>query len=198
MAECPSGKYLKEIVTTGGLTPQSPLKSGMIDWSGSEFDFAEWDSLAVSLMARTESAWRRLKSAPAIDSMPKDEYDTLVEGVNDIRSRYARMRKPWTTDASAVGTIGWSWGITLPDMAFDATDEIGAMVALVVDMQCLRQRVDEKIAMYGGSPDLPSGTHADPASATTLMEKLGYVTVAGIVMYGAYTVLKARQGKGAG
>lgn len=171
-AKCPSGDYLKEIVTVGGLTPAHPLEDpgstlgaphSLLDWSGSEIDYADWDALAIALIGRLEKSWMKFKAWPSTARMSMEEYRPLETAMNEIRDRYARMRKPWTTDASAFGTLGWSWGVTQPAVSWDASDEIATMVHIIIDAQCLRQRLDEMLAKSGGSPDLPGDTAHKPA-----------------------------------
>ncbi len=79
MADCPSGRYLDEIVTAGGLTPKHPLETpettlgvphSILDWSGSENDYEQWDSLAVPLIGRLELSWMRLKTWPSTERSP--------------------------------------------------------------------------------------------------------------------------------
>jgi len=172
MSECPSGRYADEIVTVSGLTPKHPLEdhdstlgipASLLDWSGSEMDYAQWDALAVALVGRLERAWMMLKSWPSTERMPASEYNALVERITKIRDGYSRLRKPWVNESSAVGTFGWSWGITLPNLAWDASEEIGRMVQLIIDAQCLRQRVDEIYDASGGNPDAPGNTGHKPA-----------------------------------
>lgn len=145
MAECPSGRYASEIVTAGGLTLAKPTgDDSLLDWSGSEWDFAEWNALAVTLIGRLEGAWTRLKGWPATGRMPVAEYNALAEDLNDVRTRYARVRKPWTSDASAWGTLANAWGVVTPDFAFDATSEVATLTGIITDAQCLRERVEDR------------------------------------------------------
>lgn len=157
--DCPSGKYLAEIVTTSGLTPAHPTEEqgSLVDWSGSESKFAEWDALTQTLIGRLEQAWMEFKVWPATQRMPTAQYTILQDEMNAIRERYSRVRKPWTTDSSAFGTTGWHWGLTLPHIAWDASEEIGSLVGLVIDAQCLRQRLHVLLAESGGNPTTPGG-----------------------------------------
>lgn len=192
MAECPTGEYAAEIVTPGGLTVASPTEDrsgtlgGALDWSGSEYKFADWNQLTVTLMGRLELAWTKYKSWPATAKVPVDTYNGLVDRLNAIRDRYARVRKPWRMEGSAFdafGSGGWNWGIVLPDIAFDATDEIGALVAICVDAQCLRQEIDKTLADAGGEPATPGAGH-DPADKRGGLGVVG--TVAAITVATAF------------
>lgn len=161
MAECPSGLYSAELATASGLTVKSPTTTAdsvLWDWSGSERDYADWDSLANTLLARMEHAWLEFKAWPGTASLPAEQWNVFVSDLNSIRVRYAKLRKPWTSSASAWGTTEWTWGVAVPDAAWDATEEITALVGLLVDAQCLRQRLNEELARTGGAPVLPADT----------------------------------------
>ena len=189
MSECPSGRYLDEIRTASGLTVKKPLTSSselLWDWSGSEQDFSDWDALALQLFARLEHAWLLYKTFPGTQSVSADRYNGYVEALNGVRQRYAEVRKPWTSEASAVGTTGWAWGITLPDVKFDATEDITALVSIIVDAQCLRQRLDEDLKAMGGRPDAPADTGFDKPQKLPLLGAVAYVGVAGLLLYAGY------------
>lgn len=195
--ECPTGRYADEIVTAGGLTLKNPTTvdrglGGALDWSGSELDFAEWDALAMVLAGRREHAWRKLKECPGTASMPPEEYNALVGPLNDVRDRYARIRKPWTSGESAYGTTGWTWGISLPDFAvFDASQEIGLLTGLIVDSQCLRQKIDAAITKMGCSPDSPGDTgHAPPSEGLGFIGKIGLVAGAIAIPVGVVLIVR--------
>lgn len=188
--ECPSGKYLDEIVTVGGLTPENPIsKSELIDWSGSESKFAEWDALAQTLIGRLEQAWMEYKVWPATARAPVDEYNAFAEEMSSVRERYSKIRKPWSTDASAVGTTGWYWGIPLPHIAWDASEEIGLIVGIVTDAQCLRQRIHQALTVSGGNPTLPGKT-AHKADGLGILGTLALVTVSAVGVYGVIWITR--------
>lgn len=202
MAECPSGRYLDELVTASGLTVKSPTTSSeavLWDWSGSESDYADWDSLANTLLARLERTWLQFKAWPGTSTMSTDAWNALVEQLNSVRQRYAKLRKPWTSSASAWGTTEWTWGIAVPDVAWDATSDITALVGLLVDAQCLRQRLDETLTSLGGTPDLPSDTgHVAPTPVAPgsmgVLAKLG-LAVGGIAVITGAIALARKVGK---
>lgn len=196
MAECPSGRYLDEIVTSGGLTLEHPTEDhsgalgGMLDWSGSEYKFADWDELVKTIMGRLERSWVFYATWPTTPASA--EYNAMVTELNDLRARYAAVRKPWTTDASAVGTTSYYWGIVLPNVAFDATDEIGALTGIAVDAQCLRQRIDEALAAAGGNPVTPGNTAHKPAPRSmSIIGTIGLIAASGAIAAGVlYAVRK--------
>lgn len=197
--ECPTGRYASEIVTAGGLTLAKPVaKPGsIIDWSGSEWDFAEWHALGAALLGRLEQAWRNYMACPGTKSFDVTTHNGFVERINDVRDRWARLRIPWRGPESAFGTTGWTWGIALPDLAWDATDEIGIATGLIVDAQCLRQRLDEATESMGCSIDGPGGTAHDPATeglgilGTALLVGTGAIVVGGSIFL-ARTLAKRR------
>lgn len=192
---CPSGKYLDEIVTVNGLTLERPTEDegsgtlGLLDWSGSEFKFAEWDMLAQTLIGRLEQAWMEFKVWPGTARMPVPEYNTLVDELNGIRERYARIRKPWSTTASAFDTTGWYWGIPIPEVAWDASEEIANVVGLISDAQCLRQRLHELLASSGGNPTLPGDTAHKPAKLG-ILGTIALVTVSAVGVAGTIWLTK--------
>lgn len=197
MAECPSGKYLSEIVTASGLTPAHPLEDAdstllvphsLMDWSGSEFDYQEWHSLSSAFVGRLEQAWMELKVWPATARMPVSQYNALVDEINAIRQRYAKLRSPWSSEGSAFDTLAWHWGIAHPTIKWDSTEEIMLAVALCVDAQCLRQRINEILASTGGNPTTPGDTAHTPSDdglgilGTTALV-LGCTALVGGVIY---------------
>lgn len=189
MTACPSGRYLTEIRTASGLTVERPTTSEealVWDWSGSEQDYADWDVLAISLISRLERAWVYYKSFPGTATAPVAEYNNLVDQLNSVRERYAKMRRPWTTDSSAFGTTGYTWGITLPEVSWDTSDEIDGMVSLIVDAQCLRQRLDESLTRMGGNPDGPPDINKKSPNTMPLLGKIGYVAAVGGLAYVGY------------
>lgn len=195
--ECPSGKYLEEIVTVNGLTIERPTEDegsntlGLLDWSGSESKFAEWDALAQTLIGRLEQAWMEFKVWPATARMPVAEYNALVDELNSIRERYSRVRKPWSTDSSAYGTTGWYWGIPLPNIAWDASEEIASVVGLIIDAQCLRQRLHELLAGSGGNPTLPGSTaHKAAGDGLGILGTAALVVVSAASVWGAIWVTR--------
>jgi hypothetical protein len=200
MAECPSGRYLSEIVTAGGLTPAHPLETpestlgvnhSLLDWSGSENDYAQWSALAGTLLGRLELAWTEFKAWPTTARMSMEEYRPLETEMNGLRDRWSRMRIPWTTDASAFGTLGWSWGITLPEVSWDSSDEVAQLVQIIVDAQCLRQRLNERLAADGGNPTLPGDTAHTPSSGGLgILGTIALVAAAGGIVYGGITLVR--------
>lgn len=164
--ECPSGKYLDELVTASGLSLQHPTEDpgstlgvphSLLDWSGSEHDFAEWDALGRVIIGRMEKSWAKLKGWPATSRMPVAQYDEIVGRINDVRVRDSLIRKPWRAQGSSQDPA-WVWGYSGPDFAWDATDDIQKMTQLIVDAQCLRQHMDELLTSMGGDVELPSDT----------------------------------------
>lgn len=198
MAECPSGRYLAEIVTPGGLTLERPttddsgMLGGLLDWSASELKFADWDTLTKTLIGRLERSWLAFSRWPTSPGMP--EYNGYVAELNSIRKRYSEIRKPWVNDSSAVGTTGYTWGITLPEIAFDATEEIGALTAICVDAQCLRQRLDEALESAGGNPVTPGATAHKPAASMGILGTIALVVGGGAVATGLI-ILARKVGK---
>lgn len=199
MVDCPSGKYLAEIkATAGGLTLERPtedtsgLLGGALDWSGSEYKFADWNELAIAILGRMERSWMQLKTFPGTAKMPAEQYNAFVDELNDVRGRFARLRKPWTTDASAYGTLGWYWGIVAPDAAWDATEEIAATTSIVIDAQCLRQRIDQALEDMGGNPVTPGSTAHSPSGASLgILGTIALVAVGGGLVVG--TVMLGRR-----
>lgn len=192
--ECPTGRYLSEIVTASGLTPKHPLEDpgsslgvphSLWDWSGSEHDYAEWDALAITLIGRLERAWLLLKAWPGTERISVEDYDALVVKLNDVRERYWRMRSAWSSAASAGGSSGWVWGgpIAMPDVAWDASDDVSKMVGIIVDAQCLRQRIDDTLASSGGKPERPGDTGHKAAS-----EGMGIIGTAATVAVGLLVI----------
>ena len=205
MADCPTGRYLTEIVTAGGLTLDHPTEDttttlgvphSIVDWSGSEWDYAEWDALALISRGRLEKAWKDLKEWPGIEKMPAAEYNALAEALTIVRQRYFDLRSPWTNNSDKIGGIGWTWGFDNPTITWDAAPEIGVMTGLIVDMQCLRQRIDETLGAYGGAPDTPGDTgHKPPVPGASLaMWGFGIVAAFG-VGFGVFHLATSRKGR---
>ncbi len=192
--ECPTGRYASEIVTASGLTLKNPtaVSGSVLDWSGSEQDFEAWDALAIVLIGRLELAWRELKSCPGAASMDVARYNGLVERLNTVREAYAAIRKPWHSEFSAKGTTGWTWGVSTPDFAFDASGDIGKTTGVIVDAQCLRQRIDEAIVELGCTPNMPGDTGHAPALGIlgTIALGLGAVAIVGGTLLVARKVMK--------
>lgn len=199
MAECPSGRYAEEIVTASGLTVASPtddttgLLGGALDWSGSESKFAEWDALTVALVGRLESTWMRFTTWPATSKFDVATYNDFVERINSIRDRYSKVRKPWTSSASAVGNPAWYWGITTPDVAWDASDEIGILVQVCIDAQCLREQLDKALVDMGANPPTPGSGHlpGDKREGLGVVGTIATVAIGGSIIAG--TILLARK-----
>ncbi len=199
MAECPTGRYLDEIVTASGLTLAHPTEDpgstigvphSLLDWSGSEFDYGEWDALGVGLIGRLEKSWVQYKSWPGTKQASVAEYNAFVETLNSVRKRYFDMRRPWTNNSDKVGGIGWTWGMEIPGYAWDAAEEIGTMTAIIVDAQCLRQRLDEALAAAGGNPDTPGDTGHKPMPEGSMLGKAVFAVGAIAVVGGGIWVMR--------
>lgn len=195
--ECPSGRYLTEIVTPGGLTLDHPtedrsgLLGGALDWSASEYKFADWNQLTVTLIGRLELSWLRFKSWPPLQSMAADEYNLYAEALNSIRRRYFEIRKPWVNSSSAGGSFGYTWGITLPEIGYDNTEEIGALVSICVDSQCLRQQLDQQLLASGADAPLPGETgHRPSTEGMSLLGTIALGAGAAAVIAGAVVVAR--------
>ena len=184
---CPGGRYLAEIVTANGLTSEHPTTESntLFDWSRGESDYAQWASLGNAVLGSLEKSWVLLSAWPGTKGMPASEYNALTSSLVDIRSRYAAMRKPWTSNA---GSSEWRWG----DAADSSAVEITAMTRVVIDAQCLRQRIDETLAAYGGKPDPPGDTaHKPPKGGLGILGTLALVVGSGTIATGA--ILLARK-----
>lgn len=193
---CPSGLYLSEIVTGSGLTPQNPTKSAgqLVDWSGSESDYAEWDALATTMIGRLERSWLDFKTWPATARYPTELYNGFVNELNAVREGYARLRKPWTNSSSAFGDLGWYWGIAIPSMAWDSTTEVGQLVQIILDAQCLRQRLDGALAEMRGSPATPANI-GKPKVELGILGAIGYAAAGTAVLAGFYFAARAIGGR---
>lgn len=191
--QCPSDAYAAELVTASGLTIAHPLEDpgttagvphSIIDWSGSEVDYAEWDALTAARIGDLEHAWRLLKDWPKTASMPAATYDGFVERLNAIRERYANMRKPWRSPASSADT-DYAWGLSLPELAFDATDEIAQIAQLALDTQCLRENINDALAAMGGTPVLPGAGHTPAGEGLGLLGTALLVSASVLIVGGA-------------
>lgn len=196
---------MSEIVTATGLTPKHPLEdsdstlgipNSLLDWSGSENDYASWDSLAIALIGRLERAWVLLKAWPSIEHMPVVDYNNLVERLNDVRTRYFKLRRPWTAGSTEFAqSIGFTWGDSLPGFAWDSSEEVTHLVSIIVDSQCLRQRIDETLAAAGGKPETPGDTgHKPNAEGLGLIGTVGVLALGATVITGA-TLLARKYGR---
>lgn len=194
MAEtCPSGLYAAELVTAGGLTIAHPLEDpgatldvphSIIDWSGSEIDFAEWDALGGAIIGRLEKSWRLLKDWPKSASMPAGEWNDYVTRLNDVRERYSKIRKPWRGGGSSADPA-WAWGYGGPDFAFDATDDIALLTQVITDAQCLREQIDNALARLGGTPERPGAGHTPAPEGLGLLGTALLVTGSIAIVGGA-------------
>lgn len=196
--DCPSGCYLAELVTASGLTVQHPLEDpgstlgvphSLIDWSGSEVDFAEWDALAVGLLGRLEKSWLLFKSWPAVQRMAAADYNIFAVPLDSVRKRYSELRKPWRGYGSSADPY-YAWGYGGPDAAIDATDDIAKLTQILVDAQCLRQRLDEKLADLGGKPDGCAPAHAPQAPGMSILGTIGLVAAGLTIVVGVPLVLR--------
>jgi hypothetical protein len=201
--ECPSGKYLEELVTANGRTIKHPLEDpgttlgvphSIIDWSGSEYDYADWHALLAAIVGRLEKAWVLLKTWPRTSTMPAAKWNALVERLNDVRKRYGDLRLPWKGPGSSADPA-WAWGYHGPDFAFDASEEVGRAVQLLIDAQCLRQTFDSDLAALGGAPERPGTAHAPAPEGLSLIETAGLVGGA-ILLVGGSLYLATRIAKG--
>ena len=195
--ECPSGKYAAELVTASGLSIAHPTEDpgstlgaphSLIDWSGSEGDFAEWHALAEALMGRLERAWVLYKTWPGTQHVDVGTYNAFVEKLNDARTRYAAIRLPWRSAGSAADK-GWTWYVG-PDFAWDATDDIAKTTQLLIDVQCLRQRLDDALAAMGGSPERPGAGHKPTPEGLSLLGTIALGVGATALIVGTYSIAR--------
>lgn len=189
-AECPSGKYRDELVTTSGRTLASPLEDpgstlgiphSLADWSGSETDYAEWHELLTAIVGRLERSWGMLKTWPKTASMPAAQWNGFVDELTKVRTGYSELRIPWRGPGSAADK-SWTW-YGGPDFALDTTDEIAKTTQLLIDAQCLRERLDDALETEGGSPIRPGDT-----AHTGNKDELGIIGK-GLLVLGAFSLV---------
>ena len=137
MATCPDGEYAKHLRTIGGLTPDKPYGTGLINVA-SEFDYSEWYTLCERLRTSMEASWREYQRNAMAKLEPGKFSATLKsigDGVQAIRDRLAAMHEPW--DFLELHDIG---------------PAIDAAVTLASDTACEWQRVDEQLGAIGVDP----------------------------------------------
>lgn len=187
---CPSAAYLDEIATTPmGLSLQNPHADvggkfgGPLEWSGNEPKYTEWYAQMLRVVGATERSWMQFKQWPSIAKLPAGEVDGLSDEIDAIRVGARAARVPWAMN----GQRGALW--TSPDGG-DAEDDITAAVKLIEQAQCLRQRLDEKLAEMGGRPELPGTKAIVRDDSLGVLGKIGLVLGAGAVLTGGIYVMR--------
>lgn len=187
---CPSAAYLDEIATTpSGLSLQTPHADvggkfgGPLEWSGNEPKYTEWYAQLLRVLGATERSWMQFKQWPSIAKLPAGEVDGLSNEIDTIRATARALRVPWSIAAQS----GALW--TSPNGG-DAEDDITATVKLIEQAQCLRQRLDEKLADMGGRPEPPGTKAIVRDDSVGILGKIGIVLGAGAVITGGIYVMR--------
>lgn len=153
--------FLGEVVTVDGYTPENPY--GMVAIPG---DYDGWRELAEKIYGRLDSHWQQLG---ALEPSPFEFWNANVEDKNAIQEALDDL--PWTVTASISGQLLGGY--------------IDDCIELILEMNCFRERVRERILELGEEPeDLPdSGT---PDEATKPAELVPQLITGAFVLAGLY------------
>lgn len=136
-----------------------------------------------------------LKTWPQTARMPAQQWNGYVEELTAVRKGYSELRLPWRGPGSAADKA-WTW-YGGPDFAVDATDEIARTVQLLIDAQCLRQRLDEALTAEGGTPITPGSTAHAPEDGLGILGTIalvgGAVAIGGGAIWIATHIAKKRR-----
>lgn len=121
-------RYAGLIKTTLGTTPADPVwgPGGLPD----AVDSMAWGTLAETLYARTEAAWRALGELESRDRSTKfKEWNALVDTMNALHTQYSSIGGLWTSAPAA---------------------RVPELVAFCEQATCVLERIDDASVRLGG------------------------------------------------
>jgi hypothetical protein len=165
MAAC-GERFTAEIVTVDGYTPANPY--GSIAVPG---DYVGWRQLAENIWVRLQARWQRLGEQEEGKTGGHEFWNANVEDRNALSDRVDALD-------------GYMW------TGAGITAGIDTAIKLILDMNCFREKVDDRLSELGIKVDpLPESGTPKPSNPDSLRDGVITIAVVAAVGVGAYLLL---------